>query len=256
MFINANIVKDYELESLDGEIGKVKEFYFDDKHWAIRYLVADTGRWLTGRKVLISPQALTAVNSHDQHVAVKLTRKQIEDSPRLDSDEPVSKQYEQDYYGYYGWPLYWTGPYMWGYSPFLLRNHQKPIERGEGEKPWDPHLRSTNDVEGHGILTGDGELGHVEDFIIDDSTWVIRYLVVDTKNWWPGKKVLISPHWVESISWAESNVRVNLSRETIKLAPEYVDGTDLTREYETRLHDYYDKKGYWIDEPVPKVLAF
>ena len=114
MLYTAKTLKGYKLDSLDGEIGKVKEFYFDDRHWTIRYLVADTGNWLPGRQVLISPYALVAVNKSEEHISVDLTKKQIEDSPSLNSDKPVSRQFEENYYGYYGWPTYWSGPYIMG----------------------------------------------------------------------------------------------------------------------------------------------
>jgi PRC-barrel domain. len=245
MLSKAKTLKGYKLDSLDGEIGKVKEFYFDDRHWTIRYLVADTGNWLTGRQVLISPYALVAVNKEEQHIAIDLTKKQIEDSPSLDSDKPVSRQFEEAYYGYYGWPMYWGGPYMWGSYPYIVRDREKWRKSTQGEKAWDPHLRSTHDVSGHHIQALDGEIGHVEDFIIDDETWAIRYLIIDTRNWWPGKKVLVSP-------WSESKVFVNLSRETIKQSPEYMEESPLTRDYEVKLHRYYDRQGYWIDEPISK----
>ena len=123
----------------------------------------------------------------------------------------------------------------------------------QGEKSWDPHLRSTQDVSDHHIQAVDGEIGHVEDFIIDDeNTWAIRYLIIDTRNWWPGKKVLVSPHWIERISWRESKVFVNLSRETIKRSPEYTEKSLMTRDYENRLHRHYNRKGYWVDEPAAK----
>ena len=125
MLNKAKTLKGYKLDSLDGEIGKVKEFYFDDRHWTIRYLVADTGNWLTGRQVLISPYALVAVIKEEQHIAVDLTKKQIEDSPSLNSDKPVSRQFEEAYYGYYGWPMYWAGPYMWGDYPYIVRDREK-----------------------------------------------------------------------------------------------------------------------------------
>jgi uncharacterized protein YrrD len=252
MLDQAKTLKGYKLDSLDGEIGKIKEFYFDDKHWAIRYLVADTGTWLTDRQVLISPHALAAVNKEEQTIAIDLTKKQIEDSPSLDSDKPVSRQFEETYYGYYGWPMYWAGPYMWGYYPHIVRNPEKPKQPTKGEKAWDPHLRSTHDVSGYHIQASDGEIGHIEDFIIDDETWAIRYLLIDTQNWWPGKKVLISPRWITSISWNESKVFVNLSRATIKQSPEYREGSPLSREYEADLHRHYNRQGYWVDEPVGK----
>ena len=252
MLSKAKALKGYKLDSLDGKIGQVKEFYFDDRHWAIRYLIADTGDWLTGRQVLISPYALVAVNKEDQNFAIDLTKKQIEDSPTLDNDKPVSRQFEENYYGYYAFPTYWNGPYMWGTYPYVMRDREQWKESTEAKKAWDPHLRSTHDVSGRHIQATDGEVGHVDDFVIDDETWAIRYLIVDTKNWWPGKKVLLSPRWIERVSWSESKVFVNLSRETIKQAPEYTEDSLLTRDYETKLHRHYNRQGYWLDEPVSK----
>jgi hypothetical protein len=238
------------LDSLNGEIGSVKEFYFDDRHWAIRYLVADTGGWLKDRQVLISPYALGVVNKAGQSISINLTNKQIEGSPSLNSDKPVSRQFEESYYGYYGWPAYWTGPYMWGSYPDIVRDREKWTRHTRGEKAWDLHLRSTHDVDGHHIQAVDGEVGHVEDFIVDDDTWAIRYLIIDTRNWWPGKKVLVSPQWIERVSWIESKVFIDLSRETIKQAPEYTEESLLTRDYEDGLHRHYNRKGYWIDKPA------
>jgi uncharacterized protein YrrD len=253
MLNKAETLKGYSLQNIDGEtMGKVKEFYFDDRHWTIRYLVADTGNWLTGRQVLISPYALVAVNSDTHDIVTDLTKKQIEDSPSLNSDKPVSRQFEETYYGYYGWPPYWGGPYMWGYYPYIVRDREKWREAHQGEKAWDPHLRSTHDVSGHHIQASDGVIGHIEDFIIDDETWAIRYLIIDTRNWWPGKKVLVSPQWIERVSWQESKVFVNLSRETIKHSPEYTEESLLTRDYEAMLHRHYNRQGYWVDEPAAK----
>jgi len=252
MLSKAKTLKGYKLESLNGEIGKVKEFYFDDQHWAIRYLVADTGNWLTGRQVLISPYALAAVNQEEQHIAIDLTKQQIEDSPSLNSDKPVSRQFETAYYGYYGMPMYWGGPYMWGAYPYIMRDRTKWKESSQSEKTWDAHLRSTHDVSGYYIQAADGEMGHVEDFVIDDETWAIRYLVIDTRNWWPGKKVLVSPQWIERVSWSESKVFVNLARETIKQSPEYTEEALLTRDYETGLYRHYDRPGYWVDGPAAR----
>jgi len=240
------------LDSLDGEIGKVKEFYFDDQHWAIRYLVADTGTWLASRQVLISPHALGAVSREEHHIVVNLTKKQIEDSPALDSDKPVSRQFEEDYYGYYGWPMYGSGSAMWGYYPSITPDPEQQRERTQAENAWDPHLRSTHEVRGYHIQALDGEIGHVADFIIDDGPWAIRYLIIDTQNWWPGKKILVSPQWIERVSWSESKVFVNLSREAIKRSPEYSEDSLLTREYEAGLYRHYDRPGYWVDEPVAK----
>ena len=277
MLIKATTLKGYTLNSLDGEIGKVKEFYFDDRHWTIRYLVADTGHWLTGRQVLISPHALVSVNREEQQIGIDLTKKQIEDSPSLDSDKPVSRQFEATYYGHYGWPIYWGGPYMWGSSgypgiipdaeqmrqpdpvnspyrmdtsPTKMPTPEPSLALARDASTWDAHLRSTQHVSGYHIQAADGEIGHVDDFVIDDETWAIRYLRVDTVNWWPGKKVLVAARWIERVSWDESKVFINLSRAAIKQAPEYTEESLLSRDYESRLHGHYNRQDYWVDEPV------
>jgi hypothetical protein len=198
--------------------------------------------------VLISPHALGAIVEEEQQIEVKLTKKQIEDSPSWESDKPVSRQFEESYFGYYGWPVYWYGPYQWGGSAYPMRVREQREESSQSKKGWDHHLRSTDAVGGHSIQAEDGEIGHVEDFIIDNETWAIRYLIIDTRNWWPGKKVLVSPQWIERVSSSESKVFVNLSRETIKQSPEYSEESLLTRDYETRLHQHYDRPGYWDDE--------
>jgi hypothetical protein len=250
MLSKIKALKGYKLACRDGEIGKAREFYFDDQHWTVRYLVADTGSWLTGRQVLISPYALVDIDKEGHSIDVDLTKEQIKNSPQLDSDKPVSRQFEDSYYGYYGWPSYWSGPYSWGYSPNIERNRDKWGHLAKGEKSWDPHLRSTLAVTGYDIEATDGDIGHVEDFIIDDATWAIRYLVVATKNWWPGKKVLISPQWIERISWPKSKVFINLSREFIKSSPEFTDESLLNRHYESTLYGHYNRQGYWVEDLV------
>jgi hypothetical protein len=248
MLYKAKALKGYKLHGIDGEIGKIEEFYFDDKHWTIRYLVAETGDWLMDRQVLITPHVLYAVNQEEHYISVDLTKKQIEDSPSLEAHKPVSRQFEMQYYGYYGWPLYWEGPFIWGSSPTIMRNAEKAKNGAASSQTQDSHLRSTADVSGHNIQASDGEIGHVEDFIIDDETWAIRYLIIDTKNWWPGKKVLVSPKWIERISWEKSKVYVNLFRETIKLSPEFTEEALITRDYEADLHRHYHREGYWVNE--------
>jgi hypothetical protein len=245
----------YKLQCRDGTIGSVNGFYFDDRHWTVRYLVADTGNWLPGRKVLLSPYALKSVNQAEKHVSVNLTKKQIEESPSLDTHKPVSMQFEAEYYDYYGWPMYWTGASVWGDSA-LIQYDPAMWAKPSKEKGWDRHLRSTKEVTGYHVQALDGEIGHIEDFVIDDLTWAIRYLIVGTRNWWPGKKVLISPVWIDRVSWEDSKVFINLSRETIQGSPEYTDGALLSRDYEIGLHHHYQRSGYWHDAvPSRKQVA-
>jgi hypothetical protein len=237
----------YKRRALDGDIGRIDEFYFDDRHWTIRYLIVGTGGWLSDRRMLISPYALGATDEVEKVISTELTKRQIEASPSLSTDKPVSRQFEEAYCGYYGWPRYWNGPYIWGASPYLVRDLERPKEYPPGGHEWDSHLRSTTDVTGDYIQAQDGDLGHVEDFVIDDETWAIRYLIVDTRNWWFGKKVLLSPHWIERISWPESKIFVNLPRETIRHAPEYT-AESLNRGYEIEQHRHYKLAGYLVDE--------
>jgi uncharacterized protein YrrD len=233
MLYKAKTLKGYTLKSLDGEIGNAREFYFNDQTWVIRYLIADTGAWLIGRQVLISPYSLTGVEQENRHIVVNLTKKQIEDSPPLSNDIPVSRHYEEAFFAHLGVPLDWDA-------------------QMRGPDPWDPHLRSTHDATGHHIHAEDGNIGHVDDFIIDDKSWAIRYLIIETGDWWPEKKVLISPQWIARISWEQSKVFINLSREAIRRSPEYMEDSLPTRNYETELHRHYKRQGYWNDKPSVK----
>jgi hypothetical protein len=248
MLERARTLNGYKLRSLDGDIGSVKDFYFDDQYWTIRYLVADTGTWLTERQVLISPYALKDVISERHEIGVELTKKQIEASPSLDSDKPVSRQFEDSYFGFFGWPTYWSGPYQWGAYPDIARDRELWKAATPHAKAWNPHLRSTTQVSGHHIQASDGEIGHVVDFLVDGETWAIRYLIVDTRNWWPGMRILLAPEWIERVSWEESRVYVDLSREEIKQSPPYPAESPLTRDYETELHGHYRRPGYWVDD--------
>lgn len=242
----------YSLESKDGELGKVKDIYFDDRHWAVRYLIADTGTWLTDRRVLLSPYALIGVDGAKKRVTVDLTKKQIEDSPSLGTDKPVSRQFEENYYGFFGWPAYWSGSYSWGNEPFIVRDAHKRHAVNPGGKAWNAHLRSAHEVQGYRIHALDGDIGHVKDFIVEDEGWTIAYLVVDTQNWLPGRTVLISPKWIEKVSWDTSTVELNLSREAIKASPEYSGDALPGGEYEAALHGHYNREGNWVKSPGGK----
>jgi hypothetical protein len=250
MLTDAKTIRNYKLRGTDGEVGSIKEFLFDDKFWTIRYLVANTGSWLSRRQVLISPYFLMNIDHGSEVIEVSLTRNEIENSPSLDSDKPVSRQFEVEYYGYYGAPAYWGGPSMWGSVPSLTHDRGKCNTISSNEKSWDPNLRSSRDVTGHNIQATDDEIGKVDDFIIDDDSWSIRYLVIDTRKWLPGKKVLISPQWIERISWQDSKVFVNMTSNVLREAPDFDSDELLTRDYETRMYKYYNRQGYWIGESV------
>lgn len=236
----------YSLLAVDGEIGSVEEFYFDDTTWAIRYLVVNTGGWLTGKHVLISPVAIGEVDEDEATINIELTRNQIENSPPISADRPVSRQYELAYYQYYNWTPYWELGPISGF-PMEGMPMTPPPAQGEISMPGaeETHLRSTAEVKGYAIAARDGEIGHAEDFIVDTQYWVIRYLEIDTRNWWPGKHVLINPGWIEEISWAERAVSVGLTRGAIKGAPGFDPYKAISRDYETRLFKHYGRPVYW-----------
>ena len=231
----------YVLNAKDGSIGRVKDFYFDDEAWLIRYMVADTGTWLLGRKVLIIPDMLCEPDWSRHIFPVKLTKDQIKKSPSIEKEKPVSRQNEIELLDFYGWAPYWatTGTAVQAAIPTLLP--RSVIKRGK----IDPHLRSIREVTGYNIHATDNGIGHVDDFIVDDKWWAIRYMVIDTRNWLPGKKVLISPDWIERVHWEERTVHINHDRETIKNSPEFDPSEPVNRECECRLYDYYGRPKYW-----------
>jgi uncharacterized protein YrrD len=249
MLTNSKTIKGYKLNGIDGELGTIKEFFFDDKFWTVRYLVVTTGGLFSRKQVLISPYFLLNIDHKLEFINVDLTKDEIENSPSVESDKPVSRQFEESYYDYYDAPVYWGGSSMWGTSPTIThRGEWKSIK--SGESTWNPNLRSSKDVTGHNIHASDDEIGHVDDFIIDDETWAIRYIVVDTRDFLPGKKVLISPQWIDRIDDSESRVHVDLTSEAIREAPEFDEDEVLTRDYESSLYQHYNRHGYWIEEPV------
>jgi sporulation protein YlmC with PRC-barrel domain len=249
MLWNASVINGYAIVASDGHLGTVSDFLFDDASWMVRWLVVDTGNWLSGRKVLLPPVALGHPDASGRKFSVRLTRQQVKDSPDIDGDRPVSRQMETHVYDYYGWNPYWdTGLYMGGYgymggviadSPSLgsrrRRENHPPPQRDDG----DPHLRSAGAVTGYHIHASDGEIGHVEDFLLDDTDWSIHYLVVDTKNWWPGKKVLISPRSAGEIDWSNRLVNLKVDRQRVKDSPAYDQSVTVDRDYEKQFHAYY-----------------
>jgi hypothetical protein len=223
MLQNLKEIYGNKLAALDGDIGHVKDFYFDDENWVIRYLVADTGSWLTGRLVVLTPHAFGKLNQNEKTLHIKLHKKKIQDSPSIDSHKPVSRQYETEYYGYYGLPAYWNGDAIWGpiNYPVVLPPTEKEMEiYKKYHHRDDKHLRSTQAVTGYHIQSVDGEIGHVSSFLVDDRSWEIRELVIETGHWYSGKEILIPPSKVERISYDESKVFVNLTMADIQQTSE------------------------------------
>lgn len=236
----------FHLQVTDGEIGNVSDFYFDDQHWTIRYLVVNTGNWLTGKSVLISPISVQKLDQDKRHVLVALTQDQVRHSPDVDTEQPVSRQKEMELAQYYQWTPYWGGGMVWGSTMFpasvggvpltppppgttappppAASPTAPPSPPAPEAHPADSHLRSTDEVTGYVIHARDGEIGHVEDFLFDEQSWTIQNLVVHTSTWF-GKKVLIPPSSIESIDWDSTEVRVGLTRDEVRQRPIYEPGS-------------------------------
>ncbi len=248
-------VLNYTLKATDKKLGSVKDFYFDDHMWVNRYLVADTGNWLPGRQVLIGTEALGQPDWHQEVFPIHLTAEQIEQSPDIKDDAPVSLQQEEKLRAYFSWQKYWDDQSFIqpaAGSEFAIVGACPPLEAVPADvvtafhvPSGDPHLRSVNEVCGYSIQVLDGSIGQVEDFVMDDTTWKLQYLIVDTGNWLPGKKVLISPEWIKQVSWADQNVDLDLTQEGVKSSPEFDPSLPINREYEARLYDYYGRPKYW-----------
>lgn len=208
----------YKLGATDGEIGYVNDVYFDDQHWAIRYLVADTGSWIPGRLVLISPHAFGSFPPDGKVVPVNLTRQQIESCPAIESHQPVSRRYEEEYYQYYGWPYYWQGNAVWGMSGFPILSEKSEPYAGEpstvNSDSDDVHLRSARSLVDYEIQNRGDILGRLADFIFDDQSWVITQLAVRTGSRIGGQELFLAPSAVNRISWEESKIFTNATRES------------------------------------------
>ena len=268
MLRNLSDLQNYAIRATDGDIGEVKDFYFDDQAWVIRYLVVETGSWLSSRKVLISPIATGHPDWQERILPASITREQVENSPDIDTDKPVSRQHEVEYLGYYAYPLYWGGSGIWGAGTYPNRMMPEFVstpsavepqsDRVDGDAPVaqhsndDVHLRSCKVVMGYHIHASDGEIGHVDGMLVDEETWAIRYLIVNTSNWWIGHHVLIAPDWIHDVSWVDETVSINVTRQQVKDSPPYDQSIQVDRMHEISVYKHYGNMAYWVKEQVPE----
>jgi uncharacterized protein YrrD len=208
-----------KIAARDGEIGQVDQVYFDDQDWRVRYIVVDTGGWLSGRKVLISPVSIDRAKSSENAIAVGLSREQVKHSPSIDADKPVDRQYEEAYARHYGISLYWAPPEE-AAMPAVERSGERARQLRQAErKAGESHLRSSGEVIGYSIHAADGAIGHVDDILVDDRNWAIADLVVDTRDWLPGRKVRVPPSAIDDIDWESKEVRIRMRRAEVERAP-------------------------------------
>lgn len=257
-------LKGFEIQAKDGSLGTVSDFLFDDSTWEVRWMVVDTGRWLTGRKVLIHPSAVVSAKYEARKLTVALSKAQVKDSPDILQDRPVSQQMQSDLYNYYGWNPLWnrglpgsgiySGAMNGGGIGANAANLSAPIYFGasavrEAERDevilddGDPHLRSITEVTGYHVHATDGNIGHVESFLVESDRWGIRYLVVDTSNWWVGQHVLISPHAVKDVDWSAHSIGLNIARDKVRSSPPWNPAKIMTEAFDKQLHRHYDWPG-------------
>ncbi len=250
------------LRATDGDIGTVDDLLVDDRRWGVRYLVVETGGWLSSRKVLISPLSLGPNGAEARVLPVRISREQVRLSPDIDTDRPVSRQHELEYLAYYGYPNYWDSVGLWGAGampgmvvpalgmPGLEAAVDDRMTAGTPaaagtETAGDPHLRSCAELIGYDLKATDHEIGHVKGFIVDDADWALRYFVIDTSRWLFGHLVLIAPQWIEQVSWDDRQVAVSLRADDVRNAPAWDGSTVPDRSHETALYRHHRRAGYW-----------
>jgi hypothetical protein len=233
----------FTVHATDGDVGHVYDLYVDDVDWTVRYFVINTGPWLLGRQVLLLPGMFDVSRWQAGEFPIDLTREQVEKSPKVDLAKPVSRQVEEELHGYYRWTPYWRS----GGRALAAAKEAQAEQEGEGG---DPHLRSVREVIGYHIQARDGEIGHIKDFFLGGEDWVIRYVLVNTRNWLPGRDVLIAQQCLIRVDWAESKAHVDLTRQQVRESPEYSVETPIVREYERELLRHYNVPEYWLQKPL------
>jgi uncharacterized protein YrrD len=260
MLISAKTLSGYNIQASDGEIGYVDELYFDTDSWLLRYFVVNVGNWLLKQHVLLAPEAVEQIDTEREQVLVNLTREEVKNSPDIETQKTISREKELALHEYYNWQPYWkadlVGTAALGTYPAVptvpaapipprIREDAAAVQRAREDNPGSNNLESTAEVAGYTIKASDGDIGRVDDFIVDAATWTIRYLVIDTGGWLPGRKVLISPGWVKSVHWPDGEVYVAMTQESIRNSPDYEPAALVNRDYEAALYEYYDEPPYW-----------
>lgn len=251
-------LKGFKVQGLGDELGKLTDFYFDQHHFILRYLVIDTGNWLNSNKMLVSTTALEDIDYQSREILINLSAEELEDGPELNCNKPISKLMEEKLTNHFNWPVYWLNPYPSG-GPTVqsgtqmrekLLNFRKLTdqEKQNQEKEIESNLRSFNEIKGYHIQAEDKEFGHLKDLFFDEENWIIRYLLIDTRNILPGKDVLIAPEWLQNISWNNQKLYLNKPKTEIKNAPEYIEGKSdhlVNPSYEEKLYNHYEEIKYW-----------
>lgn len=258
MLRSLDSLRNHVLDCTDGELGRVHDFLIDDLGWTVRYLVVDTRKWLPGRRVVLSPSAFGRADWTTHRVPVDMSQQQVKDSPSLDEHAPVSRQHELelfDYFRFSGYPA-GAGAYTLAVLPHMYpvpqggepdaEAEEKPSAEERAQTEYGGHLRSTRELERYTFELADAEIGHLEDVIVDED-WIVRYLVADLRRWLPGgRKVLVSPQWIEEVAWDHRSISVGLTERQLESCPDYDAHAAVNRVYEQRLYDYHGRPAYWL----------
>jgi sporulation protein YlmC with PRC-barrel domain len=266
MLRSLNDIQDYAMHATDGDIGHLRDVTFDERTWVVRYLVVDAGTWLANRQVLISPIGIAPINWREQSIPVSITRQQVERSPAFDSLQPLTREHEIEYLGHYRFPFYWGGTNIWGSEtyprdlkvpsvgldipPFnLLREEQGDFPaRESGVMHQDPALHSAIGLKGCRVVASDGDVGHVTDLVFDEDTWAIRYLVVETTDWWQAHQLLIAPQSIDKIDWGDITINLSMVRHEVKAFPHHDPSVKVDRHDEVGAAQPHVSPDYWIVE--------
>lgn len=248
MLQSVNDLKGYDIFATDGEIGNIEEFYFEDINFKMRYLVANTGNWLTGKQNLISPVRITHLDRENRRVRVSLTKEEVRKSPTVDKHLPVSRQMEKMVSDYYGNTYYWDDRPDLNATQLATVNAARATVKSamtttsvvSAESPQDVHLRSAQETAAYEVAGLDGTFGKIVDFIVETDNWTMRYVTVDTGSWLAEKQVLVSTGWIEGFNWSNRRVNMNLTRAQIESCPDFNEVAEITNEYETRLQKHFD----------------
>ncbi|MCC3144961.1 PRC-barrel domain-containing protein [Halanaerobium sp. Z-7514] len=258
MLRKLNELKAFKVQGKEEELGEVSDFYFDQDHFILRYLVLDTDCWLKKEQTLISTDEIEAIDHNKKEIKTTMRAEALENGPSLEKNQPISKIMEENVVDYYDWPLYWASTSSGGVPtiPAGTKMREKLFdfetltdeEKQAKEEELDSNLRSLNEISGYEIQAVDKSFGKVKDLFVDEEDWLIRYLLIDTRKILPSKKVIIAPEWVRHISWDKKQIFVDKSKKEIKNAPKYEEDEAkelVDRDYEEDLYDHYDEPKYW-----------
>ena len=242
MLLHYNWLSSYTVIGNDGEIGKVEDVYFDEEMWTVRYIVVKTGATFLSEKLFVSPVSIDKFDHTNELIRIGITKDEAQKAPDP-GDEPVSRKYEKDFSLYYRINPYWIGSGAWGSANTAREMAQQEVQILESDLEEDEsHVHQAKHVTRYELAVTDGSFGKIDDLLIDESSFKIKYFVADMRKWLPGgKKVLISPQWIEEIEWAAARIRINVTRDQLESAPEYRTELDLTDERESELWLHFRK---------------